>query len=50
MVLTRSQRKPPETPEGLEESETHQQEVVVEPDSGLGKVSEAETEVDTRGG
>ena len=46
MVLTRSKNKPPETPEATQEPEVVE-DVVGEPDSGLGRVSEAETEVDS---
>ena len=38
---------PEEASEGLQEPETQPQEVVVEPDSGLGRVSEAQTEEET---
>ena len=47
MVLTRSKRKLPETPESLQEPEPQPPDVVGEPDSGLGRQSEAETEEDT---
>ena len=48
MVLTRSMRKPPETPspEGQQETETLPEEVVAEPDSGLGVQSESEEDHD----